>query len=387
MARAIDRIWLRFAMSIAGAIILTLVVQFGTSLFYRYLERERFLASMPVAVREELIRLESFDAPNNPRIWEIYGLYWDGDLWGSDMTAILAGLLTCLPVGLATGFWASRVVTQPVAAIAQTAGRVALGDFSVRAGMGRERGELSSLLKDFNVMVDSLESLERDRQYTAAAISHELRTPLAVLQARLHGICDGVIPAGREEFARLLSQVQHLGFLVGDLHMLSVADAGRLTLQIRPVDLACLLRETAANYTNRLSAEGMVIELDVPATPVVVPADIHRLRQILDNLMENALRYASVGKWIGITLQQDGQTARFAVSDAGPGVRADMDVFIFQRFHREEAARHRAKGGTGLGLAVVHTLVKAHGGSIGVCRSERGGACFAIHLPLQQVAA
>jgi len=383
MARAIDRIWLRFAAAIACAVVVTVAVQVGAIMLYQRFEHERFVASLHEQARSDLLRLDDADMHSDPRVWEIYSLYWTGDPIGRDLAALFAGLLTCLPMGLLTGFWVSRIVTQPVAAIAETAGRVAMGDFSVRAGLGRERGELASLLKDFNLMVDSLESLERERQYTAAAISHELRTPLAVLQARLHGICDGVIPAGEEEFKRLLAQVQHLGYLVSDLHTLSVGDAGRLTLQVAPVELVSLVRETLANCASRLQAGGMTVEATLPERPVTVSGDVHRLRQVLDNLIENALRYASVGAWLGIALRQEGHVAILTVSDAGPGIKAAMAARIFQRFYREENARRRAKGGTGLGLAVVQTLVKTHGGTIAVERSARGGACFVISLPLE----
>ncbi|MES2024937.1 MAG: ATP-binding protein [Pseudomonadota bacterium] len=381
MARYLDRIWIRFGLGIAATVLVTMVVMGATSYIYGQVEFERFRDSLPEQVRVEFDLLNARDMDDSPRAMEIYQQYWLGNRWDTDVFAIIIDLLVCLPFGLVAGLWTSRMVTQPVQSIAEAARRVAVGDFSVRAHARSQGGEMTSLVNDFNHMTDALETLERERKSTMAAISHELRTPLAVLQARLHAICDGVIPADPKEFSRLLEQVRHLTRLVSDLHTLSVADAGRLSLHRKELDLVALVRDVLAKYASRLEAHGMQAELTIQGEIPLIQADEDRLHQMLNNLIENALQYAQSGGWLGIDLQSKDNDVVISVSDAGEGLSADMHEQVFQRFHRLDPSRNRATGGSGLGLSIVRALVELQGGTVSIDKAERGGARFVIQLP------
>ena len=159
------------------------------------------------------------------------------------------------------------------------------------------RGEMAEMVRDFNHMIDSLETLDREQRVTLASISHELRTPIAVLSARLHAICDGVIPVSDEEMRGLLDQSLHLGRLVADLHTLSLASVGRLSLQTRPVDLVALVGDALTSFEARLAEKGFEVDTQLPASAQgkLIMADPDRLRQIFANLVENALRHAPAG--------------------------------------------------------------------------------------------
>jgi signal transduction histidine kinase len=207
-----------------------------------------------------------------------------------------------------------------------------------------------------------------------------------VLQARLHALCDGVIPAAPEEFNKLLEQVEHLRRLVDDLHTLSVAESGRLSLHLTTVDLPALARDVLAKFASRLASYRMHTDLVVETSDLHVRADEDRLRQVLHNLIENALRYAHSGEWLEVALRAQGNEALIAISDAGPGLPESVKTHLFQRFQRSDASRNRATGGTGLGLAIVQTLTVLQGGRIAADRSARGGARFTIRLPLQKTA-
>ncbi|MBA1250728.1 sensor histidine kinase [Pseudomonas luteola] len=385
MARVLDRIWVRFGLSIVATVFVTIGLLWATIFIYTQYEYDRFYNNLPVNVRQEMDQLEAQDQDNSPRMIEIYSQYWRGDPWDGEQLALVLGLVFCLPFGLIAGLWTSRLVTLPVGSIAEAANRIALGDFSVRAHSKSQRGELADLVRDFNHMTDSLESLEHERKATAAAISHELRTPIAILQARLHALCDGVIPAEPLEFQKLLEQAEHLGRLVDDLHTLSVADAGRLSLHMVTVDLAEVARDTLGKYASRLDSYGIEAELAVEAPDLTVKADEDRLRQILNNLIENALRYAREGGWLELRLSTHAEQAVIVLSDAGPGLPDVIKANLFKRFQRADASRNRASGGTGLGLAIVKTLTVLQGGRIEAGESARGGAQFRIYLPLSRV--
>ena len=379
-----DRIWVRFGLGVAATVLVTTAILGGSVLLFAEWQYHSFYRSLPVNLRQELDNLNRDDLEDSPRALEIYSRYWTGDLLFGEKWSLLIGLLVCLPFGLAAGFWVSRFITQPLASMAEAAQRIALGDFSVRAEPGHDKGEMAAMVHDFNRMTDALEELEHERTATAAAISHELRTPLAVLRARLHAVCDGVIPATHQECGKLLEQVEHLGRLVNDLHTLSMADAGRLSLQKEPLDLVALARDTLADYASRLVAHQFEAVLHTAQARVIVHADKDRMRQVLLNLLENALRHASAGAWLEVRVAHYAgppAVAEISVSDAGTGLSVDVRRHLFQRFHRVDSSRSRATGGSGLGLSIVQALVQRQGGSISVDTSARGGTRFTIRMP------
>ncbi|MET1536948.1 sensor histidine kinase, partial [Burkholderia sola] len=221
-----------------------------------------------------------------------------------------------------------------------------------------------------------------------ASISHELRTPLTVLQARLHAICDGVIAADDTELNTLLFQVEHLGRLVGDLHTLSMADAGQLSLQKQRLDLAELVAETLDHLHPQLLQHGMQLEMHLPAPSDIGMADIRadadRMRQMLTNLVSNAMRHAASGAWLGVALTVESDTegrawAVLRVSDAGPGLPSELRAHPFQRFAQVPGKRRRE--GSGLGLSIVKALTVSQGGSVEADDSEQGGARFTLRFP------
>ena len=238
---------------------------------------------------------------------------------------------------------------------------------------------MAEMVRDFNHMIDSLETLDREQRVTLASISHELRTPIAVLSARLHAICDGVIPVSDEEMRGLLDQSLHLGRLVADLHTLSLASVGRLSLQTRPVDLVALVGDALTSFEARLAERASrwtrSCRLRAGQADHGRP---DRLRQIFANLVENALRHAASGRWIGVEVRIHAGQAVLAVSDAGPGLPASMRDRPFERFPHQPSAMH---GGSGLGLSIVHALVDQQGGSVLADRSVRGGMRIQVCFP------
>jgi signal transduction histidine kinase len=350
VARFLGLIWFRFGLAIAAAVLMT-------------------VAALAITV----------------------GLYGGaggsgGNAWLSDeKLPLLGSLALCLPLGLALGFWLSRALTLPLRSMAEAAQRIAEGDLSVRAQPGGERGEMADMVRHFNAMTDALARLERDRKATAAAISHELRTPLTILCARLHAASDGVIELDNGACRGLLDQAEHLNRLVSDLHTLSLADAGRLSLRLAPLDLVELTRDTLQRHALRLTQHGIEAQVNTPLSSAWVDADEDRLRQVLTNLIENATRHAGSGGWLELGVHPApglAQALLLTVSDAGPGLPDHMRQQLTRRFGDPGHPRAPAPGGSGLGLSIVQMLVQQHGGSIAVQTSARGGVRFEIRLPL-----
>ncbi|APW36572.1 two-component sensor histidine kinase [Rhodoferax koreense] len=387
MNRLLNRIWVRFGLWIAATVLVTIGILGASVAVFAHYQYKSFYNSLPDKVRREIDLLRMEDQDESPRAVEIYSEYWDGDLlFGeSERWALLIGLLVCLPFGLATGFWVSRLVTQPLYSMAEAAKRIALGDFTVRAEPGRKRGEMADMVRDFNHMTDALQQLESERKATAAAVSHELRTPLAVLRARLHAVCDGVIAPDPAEFRTLLDQVEHMGRLVDDLHTLSMADAGRLSLQSVELDLVPLVADALARHADLLAQCGINPELRLHTEAARIHADPDRMRQVVSNLIDNALRHASEGGWleIGVALDEADDSVVLTVSDAGPGLPEDVRKTLFQRFSRARTANGMPspKSGSGLGLSIVSALVVRQGGSIAADVSARGGTRFTVRMP------
>ena len=386
MARNLNRIWVRFGLWIAATVLSTIALLSACAWGFFNWQYSHFYQALPDAVRVELDDLTARDLEDSPRAVQIYGQYWRGDMFFGEQMSLLIGLIVCLPFGLVVGFWVSRYVTRPLASIVEVAQRVEQGDFSARAVAEGAHGEMGEVVHTFNTMVDSLQELEDERRATAASISHELRTPIAVLKARLHALCDGVITVDEAELVTLLSQTEHLGRLVDDLHTLSMADANQRSLEQERLNLGVVVAETLAQLQPQIAAANMQLDLSLHSDDADsdIRADPVRMRQIITNLVSNALRYAGKGHWLGVTVQPvtgaDGHAlVELAVSDAGPGLPKELLAHPFQRFAVAPGKRRRE--GSGLGLSIIRVLTQVQGGTVHTDASPRGGARFTLRFP------
>ncbi len=274
-------------------------------------------------------------------------------------------------------------LARPLSAVSRAARLFAEGDLSARArllpGQGRNErrwgGEAIRLVEDFNVMAASLERLETERQATTAAIAHELRTPLAVLQARLAALRDGVFALDAREVHLLAQQTELLARLVEDLRTLSLAEAGKLTLYPHTCNLSALVKDVVESFEPRAAAKG--VRLEVRAEEVTLIGDAARLRQVVANLLDNALRFTPETGSVEVALQMDQAGVSLRVRDTGPGFGEGDRARVFERFYRADADR----SGSGLGLAIVKSLVELHGGRVEAMNAPGGGAVFRVSLP------
>ena len=294
---------------------------------------------------------------------------------------VLQGFLVIGLVGIGAGVLVSRTVTRPVTKLAQATRTIGQGNFSHRVQVKGSQ-ELQELAGSLNQMAADLEQAETVRRNLMADVSHELRTPLTVLEGNLRAALDHVYELDDEELANLYGQTRHLINLVNDLRELTLAEAHRLPLNLEPINVGELVDETLAVFEPLTEEKEIALVNIQPETAVTTQADQSRLRQVLHNLLSNALRHTPNGGEIKVSVEQLTQAVRIRVADNGEGIEPDLVAHVFDRFYRTDRSRSRDTGGTGLGLAIVRAIIEAHGGTVTAASDGTGkGAQFAILLP------
>lgn len=274
------------------------------------------------------------------------------------------------------GFRISRRIRRaiaPVADVMAVADQVAAGDYSARVEP-RGNAEIRKLGVSFNRMTERLGENEAQRRALFADIAHEMRTPLSIIQGNVEGMLDGVYGRDDAHLTPLLEQTKVMARLLDDLRTLSVAEARELRLHREHVSPASIVNEVATAFQQRAEERQLTLIVEAPPLPEI-DVDPMRIRQVLDNLVANALRYAPPGGWVRIAVARLGRITRFSVSDNGPGIPPDQLAHIFDRF-----VKAADSGGSGLGLAIAKSLVEAHGGTIAAESPAGAGATFRVDL-------
>lgn len=272
----------------------------------------------------------------------------------------------------------SRRVLRPIDTLTAAAQQLGRGDLTGRVPV-RGADELAQLARSFNRMADSLQRGEERQRRLVADVAHELRTPLANLRGYLEALSDGVITPDQALFASLHEEAVLQQRIVDDLQDLALAEAGNLAYHRVTVDLAELLETCRTAHHARAESAG--VSLCVSAEPVAVHADPDRLRQVIGNLVTNALRATAPGGEVRLVASRAGTRAVVQVVDTGSGIVADALPYVFDRFWRADAARGRRTGGSGLGLAIARQIVTDHQGTITVASELGVGTTFTITLP------
>jgi two-component system OmpR family sensor kinase len=312
---------------------------------------------------------------------------------------LLVGLVVLALLGGA-GYVVVRRSLRPLVDVENTAAAIADGDLTQRVPESDPRTEVGRLSRAFNAMVTQIEgafgkqqaseaaaraSEDRMRRFVADA-SHELRTPLTSIRGFAELYRQGAARSP-EEVARVMRRVEdsaeQMGLLVDDLLLLARLDQQR-PLDLAPVDLVALAADVVHDAQAVAPERAISLDLDTDRA-AIVQGDEPRLRQVLNNLVGNALHHTPAGSPVQVAVVAnagEGGFARFAVRDRGPGLAPEDAGRIFERFYRTDASRTRAAGGTGLGLSIVAALVAAHGGQVGVDTAPGDGAVFWVRLPL-----
>jgi two-component system sensor histidine kinase BaeS len=288
-----------------------------------------------------------------------------------------------LMLAAAVAFLLSRHLLAPVAKL--TAGTQALmaRRFDTRIEV-ETQDELGRLAADFNTMAQTLGNYERMRQQWISDIAHELRTPLSILRGEIEALKDGIREINPGTLDSLYAEVRHLSKIVNDLHELSLADSGALSIQKVPIDPAAVLTETLGHFKKRLAEHQIAIENTLEGQPpVAVIGDADRLRQLFSNLLENVLRYAGAPGVLKIGQTRRTNRLTLFFEDSGPGVPEAALEHLFDRLYRVDRSRARTHGGSGLGLSICKSIVTALGGEIRAFSGGSGGLRIEIEFPLK----
>jgi len=339
----------------------------------------------------EFMALQTHD-----RSWRI------GRLGGDDFTLIIGldatptlaeirqlqlAFLLALPVALALvgiGGWivAGRAL-RPLRMISETAAEVTSAGLDRRIPLSDEDPEIRRLIETLNHMMDRLEQGFRQATRFSADASHELKTPIAIMRGELENALLEAAPGSREQklISSLLDETQRLAGITRSLLLLSRADAGQLVPAIEEIDLCRMLPELLED--TEVLAAAAEIELQAQLAPDIrVMADPLLLRSALLNVLTNAVKYNEPGGFIHVDLETDGNEAQIRIANSGPGIPADEQALIFDRFQRADHSRERRIDGIGLGLSLTREILHAHHGSVELEESRPGLTRFVIRLPI-----
>lgn len=283
--------------------------------------------------------------------------------------------LVALVLSLVAIHFLARGMTSPLREMAHAATAMAKGDYSRRV-TATSRDEVGELARSFNQMSAELAEVDRFRKDLIADVSHELRTPIAALQAVLENIMDGVETADDESFRVMLTQVQRLGTLVGQLLDLSKLEAGAVPLDKREFDVAALVDEVfATSELHRRATDRHVTLTRSVDQDIIGLGDPDRLHQVISNLVDNAIRHSPDGGRVLVSARRDASELTIEVADEGPGISHADAAHVFDRFYRSD------DGGTGLGLSIARWVVDLHGGDIRVGDATGSGCVMVVSLP------
>jgi heavy metal sensor kinase len=311
---------------------------------------------------------------------------------------LIAVPLALLLSGLG-GFFLARKSLAPVVAMSERARQIGAENLERRLPVANPRDELGQLASTFNELLARLDaSFDLQRQFMADA-SHELRTPLSVMRTTTQVTLERPRrdeDEYRDALAMIDEQTRRLARIVDDMFTLARADAGRRPLALSAFYLDELIAETARAAGVLAARKGVTIETS-RSPEVSYYGDEHLLRQMLLNLLDNAIRHTPAGGGVRVSLNQFEKRCEVIVEDTGEGIPAEAQTHIFERFYRVDKARSRsdvsangangangAGGGAGLGLSIARWVAESHGGTIRLVRSDPAGTVFAIALPLRQ---
>lgn len=341
---------------------------------------------MPPALRDEFELLRANPGANPARFHEIVDAWWgisysDPSIASTDWLTFGILVVVAIPLIVVLGLRSARPLSAQFSHLTSAAGAVTKGDFGAQAAQVDDAPlEMVRFTQNFNTMMQQLARYDRELRASHVAMAHELRSPLTAAIGRLQGMMDGVFTPSPQQFEMIMKQLQLLSRLTDELHLLSLADAGQLSLNKSLTDLSMLLRERAAWLGPQAEKAGMALNVTSTA-PCLCEVDPIRLGQVVTIVMENALRYASEGGVLTATARTLPGHCELVLCDRGPGVTSDFLPEMFERFTRGDSSRARHSGGSGLGLSIARAICTAHGGSIQADHGNAGGLVITITLP------
>lgn len=363
-----NRLWVRFSLIILGVILFVIMAPFlFRGLIFSFLgpelnETERFfpevMASLPPETAERIMQFLLADL----------------------IASLTAYVVVSAAAALLVGAWVGRTLTRPLQQLEQAANAIKAGDLNQQVPAQGSR-EMVAMATAFNEMAAQLSQAETLRKNLLADVAHELRHPIHILQGNLQAILDDVYPLSKEEIVRLAGQTHYLTRLVQDLHDLAQAEAHQLPLQQQPMEVADVVKEAVGMYQPLAHGRDIDLHVELLGAIPTIQGDPARLRQVMLNLLDNALRHSPDGGRVVVTLHKEDEWLAVRVQDNGRGLSPEQLPYVFDRFYK--ADRGRDQSGAGLGLAIAKAVVEAHGGRMTAVSAGIGqGSTFSFALPV-----
>lgn len=311
-----------------------------------------------------------------------YGPYFlneDDFQFLKSLNTILIGIgLFSLFFSFILGTFLAKRLSSPILKTINVAKEISDGDYAVRIKESSKTRELDELIVAINLLADSLGKQEALRKQLTADVAHELRTPLTSVGTHIEAMIEGVWEPTTERLQSCYDEILRIGKIIQDLESLAKVESENVKLQKSKINII----EAIEKALNSLAAEIKKKNLDVVTTGMGsdVEADLNRITQVLINLISNAVKYTPEGGMIEVNLSESDADLKIQVKDNGVGIGEEDLPFIFERFYRADKSRNRMTGGTGIGLAIVKSIVGAHGGTVDVESRLNEGSCFTISL-------
>jgi len=295
--------------------------------------------------------------------------------------ALIYAVAGSLLVALLLGIVLSRTLTRPLKALTVAAQGISQGQLEQQV-IVKSNDEIGQLATAFNRMSQEVAHENQLRRQMTADIAHDLRTPLTVISGYIEAMRDGDLKPTPQRLTLIYSEIERLQTMVGDLRMLSLADAGELSLNPLQIEPKTLLERAAALFKHQAEQQGVSIGVKAAAGLPEIQVDEARMIQVFGNLITNALRYTPLEGKITLSAQVSGSRMEINVEDTGTGIDPKELPNIFERFHRADPSRHTESDEIGLGLAIVKALIESHQGTVSAESTLGQGTTIHILLPI-----
>lgn len=282
-------------------------------------------------------------------------------------------------LALGSGALMARRLSNPISRVTKAAQLISDGSYSERIHDKTDTREIGQLMSAINELADNLGKQDILRKRMSADVAHELRTPLATLQSHIEAMIDGIWAMDVQRLKSCHEEIMRISRLVGDLERLAKYESENLVLNKKEFDVSELVRSLLNNFEAEFAAKG--VHIGFTGQAVKVFADRDKISQVIINLVSNALKYTPEGGSVEVFAIDRGDGAELSVKDSGTGIPPEDIPFIFERFYRADKSRNRITGGSGIGLAIVKSIVDAHKGTISVCSEPGKGSQFSVVLP------
>jgi two-component system, OmpR family, sensor histidine kinase BaeS len=291
------------------------------------------------------------------------------------------GAIVAMVLSLGLGLVIARQLSTPIKRVTETARQIADGNLKERVVEKSTTTEIVDLTQTVNSMADNLEKQEALRKRLTADVAHELRTPLATLQSHIEAMLDGVWEMDAKRLGLCHEETVRLTKIVKSLEELTRYDQENTQLNKTSVNLNQLVEKVSKTFEAEFLRKGVAIQWEPAGQPATLELDEDKMTQALINLVSNSLKFTPQGGTVTMSVADRGKEVCVTVADTGEGIAEEDLPYIFERFFRADQSRNKKTGGSGIGLAIVKSIVEAHGGRVEVQSQKNYGSVFKLYLP------